>query len=497
MNQKILFWIAVAGFALTFVGVGVRFAVSSHPDRAKAAKIFFSLAALVFAAGIFYWTVSVGQGLAVRVVVDLPLMALVAAGLFGGFRFADRGLLSDLELPSSAFVREPFWPRSKIVILTTIGILAIAALVNATREPNAVGWVFAHVLVLSSMPWLWILGGLASGVIVTAVVCAAIRKRRRLIEDAKPRVMILTPLNTWIVGSRTTIRGSISPSENGRVQVLVRPVNDGWYLQPDALVRGSAWALNYRFERRGFSYEIVAVRGASLSQSKYDELDPSWVKSEIIKVHRERDDDDIDCQDKHLHQTKIDDKSAIKELVKVCMVKCDTSIVENGPPPYVDFDFWILSLSLHRVSIKSVNGYITFQKDGTGNSIELMGTPKLREESHAENLAFRTTDGWVRIRQPLDLNQAPWVKSGSDQSVFYFHHLNIMVEGDGFEPVRLDVDKVQKRIPYWPQDECKFLYATVAESETKVRELETANKALKTELDHLNREASDPTEKLE
>jgi hypothetical protein len=185
------------------------------------------------------------------------------------------------------------------------------------------------------------------------------------------------------------------------------------------------------------------------------------------------------CPDKQIHQTRIDDKSAIKELVKVCMVKCDTSIIENGPPPYIDFDFRILSLSLHRVSIKSVDGYITFQKDATGNSIELIGTPRLQQESHAENLAFRATDGWVRIRQPLDLNQAPWVKSGLDHSVFYFHHLNIMVEGDGFEPVRLDVDKVQKRIPYWAQDECGFLYATVAESEAKIRTVEAERDALK------------------
>src|SRR5580765_3037376 len=121
MNQKILFWIAVAGFALTFVGVGVRFAVSSHPDRANAAKLFFFLAALVFLAGILYWTISVGQGLAVRVAVDLLSMGLVVAGLFGGFRFTDRGLLTDLQIPSSAFVREPFWRRRKglVVLMLT------------------------------------------------------------------------------------------------------------------------------------------------------------------------------------------------------------------------------------------------------------------------------------------------------------------------------------------------------------------------------------------
>jgi hypothetical protein len=345
-------------------------------------------------------------------------------------------------------------------------------------------------------PWILVLGIAIGALALIGIGIPNLRRRRRK-EAVKPRVKILRPLDLGSVGWHRIVSGSVFPPDSG-VQALVQFPNDGWYPQPTE-VKGGLWTSNCRFgprEKAGGSYKIVAVHGATFKDKK-DELDEGWIKSEIVTVNRKSDEDIIDCSAKDLHQTKIDDKSAIKELVKVCMVKCDTSIIENGPPPYVDFDFWILSLSLHRVSIKSISGYITFQKDATGDSIKLIGTPELREESHAENIAFRSTDGWVRIRQPLDLNQAPWVKSGLDHSVFYFHHLNIMVEGDGFEPVRLDVDKVQKRIPYWPQDECKFLYATVAESETKVRELETANKALKTELDHLNREASDPTEKLE
>jgi len=364
--------------------------------------------------------------------------------------------------------------------------------------PGIPQWLMRSIAYVRGLPWPWILISLAIGALVAGSLLLMIIRRRRLIEKLTPKIEILSPLDLWTTGWHRMVRGSVYPPESG-VQVLVRHPNGGWHVQGVEVI-GALWTSNCQFgdkEKPGMSYKIVAVYGDSLKLKQYDELPENLIRSEVITVNRNSNEDIIDCPDKQLHQTKIDDKSAIKELVKVCVVKCDTSIIKNGPPPYIDFDFWVLSLSLHYVSINSVSGYITFQKDATGDSIKLIGAPELREESHAENLAFRSTDGWLRIRQPLDLNQAPWVESGSDQSVFYFHHLNIMIEGDGFQPVRLDIDKVQKRIPYWAQDECRFLYATLAEAETKVRDLETANEALKSELDRLKPQASNNTERPE
>jgi hypothetical protein len=305
-------------------------------------------------------------------------------------------------------------------------------------------------------------------------------------QNTEQTVEILTPLDLRNVGWRQIVHGSVFPPDSD-VQVLVYSPDELWYMQGPVDVKGCSWSCRCQFGDKGKpgrSYDIVAAFGKSLKLEKYEHLPEGLIKSKAITVNRNSDEDIIDCPDKQLHQTKIDDKSAIKDLVKVCVVKCETNIIKGGPPPYVDFGFWILSLSLHPVSVKSVNGYITFQKDATGDSIELEGVPKISPESRATNLAFRT-DGWFRIRQPLDKNQVDWVESGSDQSLFYFHNLNIMVEGNGFEPVRLDVEKVQKRIPYWAQDACKFVYATVAEATAKIRELEGEKLSLKSQRQRL------------
>jgi energy-coupling factor transporter transmembrane protein EcfT len=357
--------------------------------------------------------------------------------------------------------------------------------------PGIPQWLMRSIAYAHGMPWLWILAGFAIGVIAMALVCSAIRKRRRVIESTKPSVTILTPLDTWRVGSRTTIRGSIYPPESGKVQVLVHPVNDGWYLQPDALVRGGSWALNYHFGKRGFSYEIVAVYGGSLRIAKYGELDPSWIKSEIIKVHRDRDDDDIDCHDKRLHQTKIDDRSAIKELVKVCFVRCEPHInVKDEEQQYVDFRFCILNLSLFPVSVESISGGITFLKENSSDAMSLDWELKLLDKVLA--LPFRA-DRCFMLRQFLAPQDVAPVDSGSDRSTFYLYNLNIMITGEGFESVRLDVPaQVQKGKPWIASGECEFVFASIAEAEAKIRDLEAPNES---ELDRLSHEAVDPTEK--
>lgn len=180
MNDQILFWIAIAGFALALIGVGVAFAVSNHPDRAKAAKVFFFLAALVLLVGLFYWTTTTSRSFAVRLAVDLVWMGLIIVGLHSGIRFADRGLLTDLQIPSSAFLSDSLWPRDKrSVSITAISVLAIIALANAIREPDATANLASAAVTVSwNMPWRWVFPALLIG-FVTAWVMHILRERKR------------------------------------------------------------------------------------------------------------------------------------------------------------------------------------------------------------------------------------------------------------------------------------------------------------------------------
>lgn len=125
------------------MGLGVAIlAVPNHPDRVKAAKVVFSLAALVFAGTLIYWTsLSVLGGMA-RVTVDLIVSGFIAAGLAAGFRFANRSL------PESAFVSESLWLQKKrLAMLVITAILAVTALINGIREPG---------LTMSAARWVWV-----------------------------------------------------------------------------------------------------------------------------------------------------------------------------------------------------------------------------------------------------------------------------------------------------------------------------------------------------
>ncbi len=92
--EQVLALIAiVATIILASIGLGVAaLAVPDHPDRAKAAKVFFFIAAVVFTLAVLMWTILTGRGNFVRVVVDGIWLVFTCGGLIAGFRFADRSL---------------------------------------------------------------------------------------------------------------------------------------------------------------------------------------------------------------------------------------------------------------------------------------------------------------------------------------------------------------------------------------------------------------------
>lgn len=124
--------------ALALIGVGVAaLAVPSHPDRAKAAKICFSLAALLLAVTTIFWTISKGYGLGWRIGIDLAIACLVAIGILAGFRFADRSLLAELSLPASAFIPESlFRRRGKLIGVGLPVVIFVIILVNVSLSPQ-------------------------------------------------------------------------------------------------------------------------------------------------------------------------------------------------------------------------------------------------------------------------------------------------------------------------------------------------------------------------
>lgn len=144
----------VAAALLGLIGSGLAsLAVPNHPDRVKAAKIFFFAAGIVSVFAAYFWTISTASRLLVRVALDFIGLAVIAIGLRAGFWFANRSSLAELSLPSSAFVPEPLWPRNqKLVALTIIGIFVITALLNASLvEPDTIARLWAYVVII---PWL-------------------------------------------------------------------------------------------------------------------------------------------------------------------------------------------------------------------------------------------------------------------------------------------------------------------------------------------------------
>jgi hypothetical protein len=362
-------------------------------------------------------------------------------------------------------------------------------------------WLVQCVAYARSLPpWFWNLISLAIGAFAVFAVGLVIIKRRRLIESLTPKVKILSPLDLGVVGWHRTVRGKVYPPES-RVQVLVRPPDDCWHVQ-EVEVSGGLWTSNCQFgdkEKPGMSYKVVAVHGYSLRLKEYDDLPESLIRSNVITVNRNSDEDIIDCPDKQLHQTKIDDKSAIKDMVKVCFVRCETHIdVRDDERQFIDFRFNFLNLSLFQISIESVGGYITFTKAPYDETIQLEEKYlRLEKNTGALNRGFRS-DGWFLIRQYLPDYQVRTVATGPKESTFYFHNLNIMITGEGFESVRLDAPAiVQKGIPWIATGEAEFVFAGIAEAEAKIRELEAEKASLQSRLDQLTLRPGDQGEKPE
>jgi hypothetical protein len=171
--------------SLTLTGCGVAaLTMTNHPDKVKAAKVFFSAAAIASLFAGYFWTASTTYGLFVRFAVGVLWLTATVAGLIVGFRLASRSSLAELQLPASAFTPEPLWPQSKkLVILVTIGILAVIALVNATRtyDPSAIA------VILWREPWRWVLPALAIGFMLATAI-NVIRKRRQSSSEDLTRV---------------------------------------------------------------------------------------------------------------------------------------------------------------------------------------------------------------------------------------------------------------------------------------------------------------------
>jgi hypothetical protein len=91
------FLVAVMALVLgTSIGGGLAITLSSHPDRAKAAKACFTVGALgSLVAAYFFWSISSISSAAIRVSVESIWVVATFVGLFAGFRFANRSLIKD------------------------------------------------------------------------------------------------------------------------------------------------------------------------------------------------------------------------------------------------------------------------------------------------------------------------------------------------------------------------------------------------------------------
>jgi hypothetical protein len=274
------------------------------------------------------------------------------------------------------------------------------------------------------------------------------------------------------------------------VQLLVRPWNEAWYLHNEIQVNGSAWAYNYRLEKPGISYEIVAVCGNSLKNPQYDELPPRVVKSNVVKIHQRPNVEElIDCPDQQLHQTKIADKDQIGHLVIVCAVRYQ-KVQEGHAPAHIEFVFCILNMSLYPMSVESIDGHITYFIDGEFYPAKLLPTLELKEK--ASNLGFRQP-GWFKVQQDfktegeadLMLNALP------DTTLFQFNSLNVKVSGGG-SSMFLNTSNVsfRKRDNQWNQsDEMDFIFASMGDQKTTIEAIKSAHSTelqkLQFELDNL------------
>src|SRR6266404_832053 len=302
------------------------------------------------------------------------------------------------------------WRQVTVVALLAGAIAIFGVCVWPSEQPISVAgwhWLVRCAAYARGLPWGWIVFSLTIGALAMAGLSLMLFRRQRLIEKRRilikkesSKVEILSPLDLWTVGWCQTVSGRVCPAGN-LVQVLVRPPDSSWHVQA-VRVNGGLWTARCQFgekEKPGMSYKIVAVLGDPLKQEKYDELPPNLTRSEIITVNRNSNDEIIDCPDEQLHRTRINDKNAIKKLVKVCFVRCEPHIdVPNDERQFVDFRFCIVNLSLFEVSIESVLGYITFIKVALDEAIKLEGALKVEKNERALNRGFRS-EGWFTVRQ--------------------------------------------------------------------------------------------------
>ena len=136
-------------------------------------------------------------------------------------------------------------------------------------------------------------------------------------------------------------------------------------------VYGPTWVRNHRFGDASY-YKILAIYGDSLKQQFYDEPPANIIKSEEVAVWRRRGEEDfVDCPDKLLHQTKIEDKNRLDDLVTLCLVRYQ-KIQEGHAPAHIEFVFQILNMSLLPVSVESLDGHVTYHIDGELYSAKLL-----------------------------------------------------------------------------------------------------------------------------
>lgn len=360
------------------------------------------------------------------------------------------------------------WDAIKLVGLGVLAMLglAVTSILQRLRgvPPDVRG------IIILGIAWL---------VIVFVAYMFGKLRRNRTLQGATnlqnhdaPHLAILLPQPKWHIGSRFTIRGLISPPDASKVQLLIQPAGEAWELFSDVQIYGPTWVRNHRFGEATY-YRIVAVYGDTLKQRFYDEPPPNIIKSEVVSVYRRRGEPDfIDCPDKELHQTKIEDSSQINNLVIVSLVRYQ-KVQEGNAPAHIEFVFSILNMSLIPVSVDSLEGHITYFIDGEFYSAKLPPTLELKEK--ASNLGFRQS-GWFKVQQDFKtegeanhlLNASP------DTTLFQFNSLNIRVLGDGCS-MTVDTTNVsfKKRDYQWAQrDEIDFILTRLANEERKQKALE-------------------------
>jgi hypothetical protein len=190
-----------------------------------------------------------------------------------------------------------------------------------------------------------------------------------------------------------------------------------------------------------------------------------------ILLLRERRRRQTACPEPLMHHYKLSDKDAITKWVRACFVRCEPHInVAGDERQFVDFRVCVLTLALPEISVTSVSGCITYIKEpgSYGEAVELKGVLELERNEKALNLGFRS-EGWFTIRQYIPDYQLAIVAAGGDKSTFYFHNLQVMVTGEGFEPVRLDMPAQVQKGTTWTRDfEANFVFADIALLQTRI-----------------------------